>query len=503
MSACQNQHRRYLAIFAAVFALSGMACGGTWHGGSTTRYAATSNAGSTIEIVDRPSAPPAHRPILRGGAAAADSRVARHTPTTRGSESVRYQPMSTLGTYMPSQARDDHDGDHDHGGPRHDQPESDVGARVDGAYAPRVTADGIGFPYPTDKFFRGFGRCVRGNGHAHEAIDLGGVGPDWGVGTPIRSMGRAEIVFIGLGSDNPELFGQPDTRKGHIFRGRRELPRHAEIAPYGDVYFFTRTKGRWRSGSLIVTRVVAGPLAGHIVRYLHVAAVHPAAKVGTIVEMGQEIALMGGTGVQESAPHLHLDIETPDGHRVDVAPVLGLAKTASCEDVPSEISDATEGDVANAKLRKYSRVPTVAKPAREASRRSREAEAEDADAEEVGKVWVQRVDYDCQGRRWTEDFASGRYDSHAIVVKLDKGEKLDLALSHSKGKWKPAVSYSGAHIKKKPGRAKRGQKRLVLQATADTEVTLKIDAYRQDQPPKDAVYSLVFGSTCTGATRGR
>jgi hypothetical protein len=197
-------------------------------------------------------------------------------------------------------------------------------------FEPRFTPEGIAFPYPTTKMFRGFGPC-RGRRHHHEGIDLGGVGPDWGIGTPIRSMAKAEVTFIGLGDDNPDDFGLPDKRKGEALRGDRMLPRSRFIEPYGDVFFFTRKKGRWRSGNIVVTRAVDGPLEGHVIRYLHLGGVHPDIEVGTILEAGEELGVMGGTGVQESAPHLHLDITAPNGRRVDVAPMLGLPPTATCK----------------------------------------------------------------------------------------------------------------------------------------------------------------------------
>jgi hypothetical protein len=488
-------------------------------------------------MVAQPATPQGQRP--------ADARVAtvRTYPqpiVTRGS--VRYVPAPGLATVTPTSAHHDHDHDHrsapstgnaqadDHddiatfGAAAHDDAmnrnhvphgavdrrrpsqthdTSVIASRDDARYAPRFNDDGIAWPYPSDKFFRGFGPCHGGSRHSHEAIDLGGVGPNWGVGTPIRSMGKAEIVFIGLGRDNPELFGEPDLRGGTTVRGKRDLPRKAVIAPYGEVAFFTRTKGRWRSGNIIVTRVVDGPLKGHIVRYLHVAAVHPELRTGSIVEAGQEIALMGGTGVQESPPHLHLDIEAPGGHRVDVAPIVGLAPTASCEGVPSGISDSA-ADLADATKTptRYARLPSST-PRVEPPTSGRDARkggdaqdfVADDDAGEVGRVWVQRLEHGCAEREWSENFASGRYEAHALVMKLGKGESLDLTLTRREGDWLPVLTHSGRYLKTKKVRAKKGEQRLVLKATRDTEVTLKVES-RRDTPPRDAAYMLAFGSTC-------
>jgi hypothetical protein len=75
-------------------------------------------------------------------------------------------------------------------------------------------------------------------------------------------------------------------------------------------------------GNIIEVVVIGGELDQHVIRYMHMGAVHPSLKVGDILEPGQEIGLMGGTGVQRSSPHLHFDISTPDGRRVDPAPYL-------------------------------------------------------------------------------------------------------------------------------------------------------------------------------------
>jgi murein DD-endopeptidase MepM/ murein hydrolase activator NlpD len=497
---------RTLVLIAASLALSAVACVGTVRYPYVAERDGLRAGGSRVEVTPlqragaaaRPAAPPAQ-----------PARLAHFSPTGPSSSSVRYEPLPAAGVTAYTQptpalrseasagraaashrAKDGHARE-----PRQAAPTS-----AGDIYGPRFTPDGVAFPYPADKVFRGFGRCIGGHRHHHEAIDLGGVGPDWGVGTPIRSMGRAEVVFIGLGRDNPELFGAPDTRKGKVTRGRRELPRHAVIAPYGDVWFFTRTKGRWRSGNLVVTRVVDGPLKGHIIRYLHVAAVHPALAPGVIVEAGQEIALMGGTGVQESAPHLHLDIEAPDGHRVDVAPVLGLAPTASCEDVPTGLGDTSLAAASEPVARKYRRLDAVTRSAASSDKAER---GDDEDAGDVGRVWLKRLEHRCEGLSWREDFRTGRYDGHALVMRLSRGDRIDVSLKKDGGKWLPVLDHDGAHLKKKRGRARRGEQRLVLEAEDDTEVTLKIEARGGGQPPKDAGYALSFAATCKGARRGR
>ncbi len=494
-----------LALTAACISLATAACVGTVRYPYVPEPSRLPPGGSRVEVVPlTASRSPGRAPVARPAAPPArPARLAHFSPSGPASSSVRYESLPPAGVAAYTQPPPRHGGRP----PPVTRPASRasraatpaiIESAAGGLYGPRFTPEGIAFPYPTNKVFRGFGRCVGGHRHHHEAIDLGGVGPDWGIGTPIRSMGRAEVVFIGLGRDNPELFGAPDTRKGHVTRGRRDLPRHAVIAPYGDVWFFTRTKGRWRSGNIIVTRVVDGPLKGHIVRYLHVAAVHPALAPGVIVDAGQEIALMGGTGVQESAPHLHLDIEAPDGHRVDVAPLLGLAPTASCEDVPAGLGDPALAAATDPVVRKYRRLDTTLRPASSAAERG-----DDDDAADVGRVWLKRLEHRCEGFSWREDFRTGRYDGHALVMRLSRGERIDVSLKKDGGKWRPVLTYDGAHVKKKRGRARRGEQRLVLEAENDTEVTLRIEGHGGAQPAKDAGYALTFGSTCKGARRER
>ena len=158
----------------------------------------------------------------------------------------------------------------------------------------------------------------------HAGLDLAGVGEDSGLGTPIYSIGRAEVLMIGLPEEDASSFGRAMRRGGSTIRGGRRLPTSADVPGYGRVYFFTSTRGSWRSGRIVVTRLLDGPLEGHIVRYMHLGGVHPDLHEGDILEMGEELAVMGGTGVQESIPHLHIDCEDEDEERVDLLPYLRL-----------------------------------------------------------------------------------------------------------------------------------------------------------------------------------
>jgi hypothetical protein len=195
---------------------------------------------------------------------------------------------------------------------------------------PQVLPSGVSRPYPTDRVFRGFEYC-RGRGrHHHEAIDLGGVGPEGGLGTAIRSMGPARITRIGRGAVDPRHFGAPDLRPGRARRGRRTFPRKADIGGYGEVSFFSLRAGKWRSGDLIELIGTDGPLKDHRIRYMHFAEIRPDLEVGDLVALGEELGLLGGTGVMRSSPHVHIDIVDPEGRPVDVAPLLGLPPTARC-----------------------------------------------------------------------------------------------------------------------------------------------------------------------------
>lgn len=194
------------------------------------------------------------------------------------------------------------------------------------------TKRGVVQPYPLTNVFSTFGDC-RPGGRTHSGLDVGGVGKDGGIGTPIYAMSRAKVTFIGRPEDDPDKFGQPDRGKGTTQRGPRsaKLPRSKEIPGYGVVNFFTRTYGSWRTGTILVMEGVDGPLKGHRIRYMHLGAVHPGLEVGDTVEGGQEVGLMGGTAILHDMPHVHIDIENAKGQRVDVAPYIGLpADKSSC-----------------------------------------------------------------------------------------------------------------------------------------------------------------------------
>ncbi len=199
------------------------------------------------------------------------------------------------------------------------------------ARAASETAPGVVLPYSLERVLSTFGDCRDGGRRQHRGLDIGGVGSDQGLGTPVRSMVRARVTMIGTGEQDPDRFGRPDTRSGTTERARQDLPRSFNVPGYGRVYFFTRDYGSWRSGTIIVTEALEGPMTGYRIRYMHLGAIHPGLQVGDEVEAGQELGLMGGTAIQTDSPHVHIDIEDLNGERVDVAPLLGLpADTRRC-----------------------------------------------------------------------------------------------------------------------------------------------------------------------------
>ncbi len=182
---------------------------------------------------------------------------------------------------------------------------------------------GFSFPYAVDRIYGTFGDC-RPGGRQHRGLDLGGVGANDGLGSPVRAMVRSTVVSIHRPEDDPGLYGRRDTRDGTTERSGHDLPRSARIPGYGIVQFFTRDYGSWHTGEMIVMRAIGTDIDGYRIRYMHLGAVHPELRVGDIVEAGQQVGVMGGTAVMESLPHVHIDIEDTRGQRVDVAPLLGL-----------------------------------------------------------------------------------------------------------------------------------------------------------------------------------
>lgn len=456
-----------------------------------------------------------------------DAKGHRHSQDGPGR--VRYETIQRTSTgsvvsYLPQfpheHATEAHDTNPDIDIPLEDRTEvkrrsrSARSEKVDAStYDVKLIAPGVAFPYPATKMFRGFGHCRRGK-HHHEGIDLGGVGENWGIGTPIRAMAKSEVLFIGTGKEDPDKFGLPDNRSGEAFRGDRYLPRSATIDPYGVVHFFTQRKGSWRSGNVIILRGIDGPLAGHVMRYMHLGAIHPSLKVGDKVELGQEVGVMGGTGVQESAPHLHLDIARPDGGRVDIAPLLGLSETASCEG--RDYGLQTEGSSSMAVASKASsrasrddqpvKATTSTRSAEHASLAPRSpAKAIEPEQIERGAQASNGVFYggkvalvDCKSSEIKEDFKSGRFASHTFEFEAKKGHTYQVELSRDAGNWKPKLDLESGKTLASGKVGKRAAS--ALKAKSNSTIRLEVSGWGA-KPPQDAQYKLRVVEKCTKGKR--
>ncbi len=187
-------------------------------------------------------------------------------------------------------------------------------------------AQGYAQPYPYGNLMRQYD----GNRCRHRGLDIGAVGEkNGGLGTVVNSATPAVITLIGKAGGDVGEFGKLDKRTGNTKRTGKSYPRQILVPGYGIVYPFSRTYGRWRSGTVIVARVTDGPLKDYTLRYMHLADTRPDLKVGDTVEPGEHIGIMGGTAIMDSWPHVHIDMSDPDGNRVDPAPYFGLKETAS------------------------------------------------------------------------------------------------------------------------------------------------------------------------------
>jgi murein DD-endopeptidase MepM/ murein hydrolase activator NlpD len=189
------------------------------------------------------------------------------------------------------------------------------------------TQAGIALPYSLARVISDFGDC-RAPGKRHQGLDIAAAmsEPDAGLGTPIRAMVRAKVTAIALPDEDTTKYSTFDRSPGTTIRRGRALPRSGDVPGYGRVYFFTQGYGASRTGVMVETVGQGGALDGYRVRYMHMSAIHPTLRVGDVLEPGQELGLMGGTAVQDSSPHLHIDIEDPSGQRIDPAPLLGLPR---------------------------------------------------------------------------------------------------------------------------------------------------------------------------------
>ena len=181
-------------------------------------------------------------------------------------------------------------------------------------------------PYPYGNLMRQF----NGGNCKHRGLDIGFVGQRYnGMGSVVNAATRSVITLIGKTGENVGEFGKLDTRSGEAIRTGKKFPRQILVPGYGLVYPFSRNYGRWRSGTVIVTKVLEGKYKDYILRYMHLGGVRPDLRVGSVVEAGEHIGIMGSTAVMDSYPHVHIDMSTPDKQRIDPGPLIGLPETAS------------------------------------------------------------------------------------------------------------------------------------------------------------------------------
>lgn len=282
---------------------------------------------------------------------------------------------------------------------------------------------GLVLPYPLHNVFRGFARCRRGR-HTHRALDIGGVGPNWGLGTPIRAMAKAKILHIGTPEADPKRYGTRDTDPGTVRRGKSDLPRSIEVAGYGTVHNFTKNYGRLRTGVLVVMKVLEGRLKGYTLKYIHLSAVHPSLKRGSVVVAGQEVGLMGGTAVQDDPPHLHLAILNRSGKAVDPGPVLQIGST---------IARCRVGRKGQSRVRQtYSTAARALMQSFEKKRRSRKS---------LGSVAAQQARFSVEGH-----FDGGRVKIHRLrLTGAPNAGPLRIRIDALDGEWKPRLVLLSEH----------------------------------------------------------
>lgn len=300
--------------------------------------------------------------------------------------------------------------------PRAEPPE----AAPDDVYGVFRLDSGLVVPYPLDNLFRGWTECASKHG-GHHALDIGGVGKDYGLGTPVRAMARSKVTAFATTTSDPVACGRPLKAEPTTVRSRLTLPTSRDIPGYGQVWFFSEDYGTHRSGGYIELKMLEGPYENDTVRYLHLAAVRPDLKVGDVVDAGDEVGLLGGTAVQDAPPHVHVQLETREGHDLDVGKVLGIGSTfVGCK--------ATEADTA-AVRGAYS---ATAKKLMASLRAAAKAEKKSPPAAACGS--------------WTVD---GDFDDGAttkVKVPLPDGEAevgvpwtATLTRVDDKGKWQPRL----------------------------------------------------------------
>lgn len=151
-----------------------------------------------------------------------------------------------------------------------------IGTPLDGA--PRVVSSGLGFG--------------RGEGRKHRGIDI-----ESELGEPVRAVAAGRVIFSGV-----DLPGQ----------------RHNSLLSMGETNTYDRG-AMGRGGRYVCTRHARDGHPDLRLCYMHLEEVHVA--TGQQVAQGQQLGLVGRTGMLRSSPHLHLEAHT-DNALLDPMPML-------------------------------------------------------------------------------------------------------------------------------------------------------------------------------------
>jgi LysM repeat protein len=213
----------------------------------------------------------------------------------------------------------------------------------------KAPIDGAAHPLDDMKIVRGFdgSKCI------HQALDLYSTRKYFGTGQPVYAIADSVVTFIGTPASNPARFGRVDRRRGSMKMGGIKIPRTMHVEGYGTIYPFTRDYGTSHAGLLIETRGTSPPFKDYQIRYMHLAAHLPGLKIGQTLKKGEELGLMGATGVF-SIPHLHLHMAKPSGYSFDPAPALGLDVL-----LPSSCKPMTRGQARALRLSRKTKSYTV------------------------------------------------------------------------------------------------------------------------------------------------
>jgi len=306
-------------------------------------------------------------------------------------------------------------------------------------------------------------------------------------------MAPARIVHIGTPESNPKKYGKRDKRGGKIKRGGKMLPRSKRIPGYGRVRFFTLDYGKYRTGVLLTMRVLSGRLRGYTLRYMHLAAIHPSLRKGSVVEAGQEVGLMGGTAVQEDAPHVHLDVINRNGKSIDVGPLFGIGRTRG---------PCRAGKKAKWEVRKKYTAEARKLMGRFARNRAK--------SRPLGSTLTGCGRYDKQG-----GFDGGKEHAHRLRINSSKSRgKWRFTFKVKSGQWKPRIQIRSSgdslmhtglrarswarrqHRARTINNGRRSGVAIIELEPRGSELIVFLGAWGRRRPPRGGQYQFVIDRPC-------